>query len=138
MNGKMFGLYSLENAVYFGTEQYVHLGESVFFGKKPQWANSLKVFDCFSIEQGFDKNKKAFVTAFGLSEMLSVKGLQMLVSEIGCLLAPDSSLVFDAPANFEYREIEKALSLSGFLIYEEQKTGERGKVYLAVKKQLNK
>lgn len=31
MNGKVFGLYSLENAVFFGVKQYVHFGESVFF-----------------------------------------------------------------------------------------------------------
>lgn len=134
MQSKLFGLYSLENAVYFGAEQYIYFGESVFYSKKPSWASTLLCLDEFSEEKGYRKDKKTFVSVLGLSKFLNIVGIEMLFKEIGKLISADSSVLFNVPMDYDYAALEKTLSKSGFLIYEEEKTGENEKCYLAVKK----
>lgn len=57
MKGKLFGLYSLENATYFRATQYIYMGKSLLYKNKPQWAEKLKIIDIRDMDQ-IDINEK--------------------------------------------------------------------------------
>ena len=135
MKGKLFGLYSLENAVYFGVRQYIFYGEKLFFGKTPEWADNLKIIDADNLkENDIDNKEKSFLSAYGVLNLLSKEGADAFFSRVTAFLTADSSMVFDCPDGFDYLTVEKLLSKNGFLIYEEQRISEKSKAYLAVKK----
>lgn len=135
MKGKLFGLYSLENAVYFGARQYIIYGENLFYGKIPEWAEKLKIIDADNSEEnGIDNKEKSFLSAYGVLNLLSKEGADAFFSKVTAFLSADSSMVFDCPDSFDYLTVEKLLSKNGFLIYEEQRISEKSKAYLAVKK----
>lgn len=135
MNGKLFGLYSLENAVYFGARQYIHIGESVFYSVKPDWAKKLKIFDGFPEEgSGFDRSCVTVLTALGAVKMLSAEGTEAFFSKAVSFMPPDSTAVFDCPVSVPYRSVERLMSRHGFLIYETQAVSNDSVAYLAVRK----
>ncbi len=134
-DGKLFGLYSLENAVYFGAARYIHLGESLFYGKIPKWAQKLEIADDRALKKDRPDNSKiTFLSCYGVLCFLSQEGADALFKRVSELLSPDSSMVFDCPDRFGYLLIEKLLSKNGFLIYEEKRISNCSKAYLAVKK----
>ncbi len=135
MNGKLFGLYSLENAVYFGARQYIHIGESVFYSVKPEWAKKVKTFDGFPDgEADFDRSAVTVLTAFGAMRMLSQEGREAFFDTAVKFLPPDSTAVFDCPASVPYKSVERLMSRHGFLIYETQPISDGLVAYLAVRK----
>jgi len=135
LNGKLFGLYSLENAVYFGARQYIHIGESLFYSAKPEWAGKIKIFDGFpDADSGFDGSAVTFMSALGAVRMLSEEGMEAFFDTAVKFLSPDSTVLFDCPKAYKYRAVERLMSRHGFLIYETQPIGEGTVAYLAVRK----